>query len=396
MSERRARSSGRQRSSSFNYLDNSFDAPAELRDIVCTKNAHWQAGQDATKKLQDLYPQILSKLMRTRPSIRSQMQRHPPIVTRMQPLSISGLASIYGRDGIIIDDVDRVFICIRPLLQHYSMDNQSAFSVSPREILSPLMHPRHLDRSAMNITRSSRTSLCGPSNKIRNPRMVRHLDASRVIAHWVSLVERSHMQLLREILLLDPRTFLEMTAWTGMTPDIVSFTKRLWHLVSRLVGTTSSFGLPSSVNAIIFTNLFGALALMNIPTGASVAYSYVVNLSGVSTFLQGRTPEQLPFQSFFYPYNAYFGLGANVFLSFIQGWTTFQPFDVGAFVDVYILLPLFPIIMFVFKFVNKTKWQKLDVGRRKDLDNIKEELVYVKDDGTGVRPPLWKRLLKNF
>ncbi|TFK23321.1 hypothetical protein FA15DRAFT_670599 [Coprinopsis marcescibilis] len=185
----------------------------------------------------------------------------------------------------------------------------------------------------------------------------------------------------------------------------------------RFLGKTDKRGVP--INAIIFTNLFGALALMNISTGASVAYGYIVNLSGVSTFLvwgaisythirfrkawalQGRTPEQLPFQSFFYPYNAYFGLGANVFLSLIQGWTTFAPFDAGAFVDAYILLPLFPIIMFVFKFMNKTKWQKLDevdldAGRRRDLDNVEEELVYVKDDGTGVRPPLWKRLLRNF
>jgi amino acid transporter len=51
----------------------------------------------------------------------------------------------------------------------------------------------------------------------------------------------------------------------------------------RFLGFTDSRGVP--VYAIIFTNLFGALSMMNVSTGAGAAYNYIVNLSGVSTFL---------------------------------------------------------------------------------------------------------------
>lgn len=167
---------------------------------------------------------------------------------------------------------------------------------------------------------------------------------------------------------------------------------------------------------------------MNVSTGASKAYTYIVNLSGVSTFLvwasisfihikfrrawhhQGRSPQDLPFRSLLYPYNAYFGLSANIFLALIQGWTTLSPFEAGTFVDAYILLPLFPVIYFVYKWVFGTKlWRKgeidLDRGRRADLDTAKGVVVDVgreRGDDSGVggraarRGSAWQRAWKNF
>jgi amino acid transporter len=180
------------------------------------------------------------------------------------------------------------------------------------------------------------------------------------------------------------------------------------------LGKTDKRGVPAP--AIIFTNLFGALSLMNISTGAAKAYGYIVNLSGVSTFLvwgaisfihirfrtawaaQGRTPEDLPFRSLWFPYNAWFGLAANIFLAFVQGWTTLSPFVAGDFVDAYILLPLFGIIYIVFKFVKKTHFQKsleidLDYGRRRDLE---EESVAGFDAEERAKEPLWKKAWRNF
>jgi len=177
----------------------------------------------------------------------------------------------------------------------------------------------------------------------------------------------------------------------------------------RFLGYTNKRGVP--VYAILFTNACGALSMMNISTGASKAYGYIVNLSGVSTFLvwgaisfihirfrnawkaQGHSPSELPFQSLWYPYNAYFGLGANVFLALVQGWSTFSPFVAGDFVDAYILLPLFPVIYFVYKLINKTKIVgplevDLQTGRRKDLDEAR--VVHKRD------LPAWKRLFKSF
>ncbi len=190
------------------------------------------------------------------------------------------------------------------------------------------------------------------------------------------------------------------------------------HKAPKFLGYTDKRGVP--IYAIIFTNLFGALSMMNVNTGAGAAYGYIVNLSGVSTFLvwgaisfihirfrrawitQGRTINSLPFKSFLYPYNAYFGLSANIFLAFVQGWTTLSPFNAGNFVDAYILLPLFPIIYFGYKFAFKTRYWRLneidlDSGRRIDLDaQVESEYLSGSEEGLQARRPLWKRLARNF
>ncbi|KAM3423550.1 hypothetical protein BST61_g978 [Cercospora zeina] len=179
----------------------------------------------------------------------------------------------------------------------------------------------------------------------------------------------------------------------------------------RFFGYTTKRGVP--IYAIILTNAVGSISMMNVSTGASKAYSYIVNLSGVSTFLvwasisfihirfraawktQGRSVEDLPYKSLWYPWNAYFGLSANIFLALVQGWTTLSPFDAGTFVDAYILLPLFPIIWLVFKWINKTRfWRSweidLDQGRRVDLDT-KETA-----SGTGKTSPWWTKLKRSL
>ncbi|KAI8304852.1 General amino acid permease [Colletotrichum sp. SAR11_59] len=182
----------------------------------------------------------------------------------------------------------------------------------------------------------------------------------------------------------------------------------------KILGKTDSRGVP--IPAIVFTNLCGALSMMNISTGASQAYSYIVNLSGVSTFLvwgsisfihirfrqawkaQGHAESSLPFISMLYPWNAYFGLAANVFLAVVQGWTTLSPFDAGSFVDAYILLPLFPLIYFGYKFWFKTHFWRVDEidllsGRRRDLDESHEIETGEYDLD---RLPWWKKVLKSF
>ncbi|KAF2870109.1 amino acid permease-like protein [Massariosphaeria phaeospora] len=184
------------------------------------------------------------------------------------------------------------------------------------------------------------------------------------------------------------------------------------------LGKTNSRGVP--VYAIVFTNLFGVLAMMNVSTGGGKAYAYIVNLSGVSTFLvwgaislthirfrqawaaQGRTPDQLPFKSLAYPWTPYFGLFANIFLALVQGWTTLSPFDAGTFVDAYILLPLFAIIYFGYKLVFKTKLCNvhdidLDSGRRRDLDvRDVHEGIEPEDELVGKKQGIWKKLWTSF
>lgn len=145
------------------------------------------------------------------------------------------------------------------------------------------------------------------------------------------------------------------------------------------IGWTNKRGVP--VWSILITNAVGSLAMMNISTGASEAYGYIVNLSGVSTFLvwgsisfmhirfrrawanQGRSIAEIPYKSMFYPYVAYFGLAANIFLALVQGWTTLSPFKKDKFVDAYILLPLFGVIYLA----GKLYWRGKDKLDRKSV-----------------------------
>lgn len=213
--------------------------------------------------------------------------------------------------------------------------------------------------------------------------------------------------------------FILVTCLSAVNSSIYIGSRTLLYMgqegkAPALLGRTDARGVP--VPAVMLTNLCGALSMMNVSTGAGAAYSYIVNLSGVSTFLvwgsisfihirfrqawhaQGYTAADLPFVSWGYPYNAYFGLGANIFLALVQGWANFSPFNAGGFVDAYILLPLFPFIYVVYKVVYKTKfWRVEEVdlvsGRRRDLEEAKKLADGGLDD---FARPWWKRLLKSL
>ncbi|KAL1413765.1 General amino acid permease [Vanrija albida] len=211
--------------------------------------------------------------------------------------------------------------------------------------------------------------------------------------------------------------FIFITCLSAVNSSIYIGSRTLLYMgqdgkAPKFLGWTNKRGVP--VPAILLTNACGALAMMNVSTGAGKAYSYIVNLSGVSTFLvwgaisfthirfrkawhaQGHTAEELPFKSFLYPYNAWFGLAANIFLALVQGWATFSPFVAGDFVDAYILLPLFGIIYFGYKVINKTHFWRaheidLDAGRRKDVDD-----VHTDTSGAPRRKGFWGRIGENF
>jgi yeast amino acid transporter len=212
------------------------------------------------------------------------------------------------------------------------------------------------------------------------------------------------------------RTIVFM-AQEKMAPKFLGYTNS--RGVPGMFASSSAVGvlLTISVYAMIFTNLFGALSMMNVSTGGGKAYSYIINLSGVSAFIvwgaisfthirfrqhwaaQGRTADSLPFKSILYPYNSYFGLAINIFLALVQGWTTLAPFDAGLFVDAYILLPLFGIVFAVYKFWFKTRWYTtgdvdLDAGQRRDLDD-REVVEEVPVEGEE-KKTFAKRLWRNF
>ncbi|CAH6718169.1 general amino acid permease Agp3p [[Candida] jaroonii] len=194
--------------------------------------------------------------------------------------------------------------------------------------------------------------------------------------------------------------FILITCLSALNGSIYIGSRTLVNLARegglfKFFGYINSRGVP--VYSVILMNCFGLLSLMNISTGASEAYNYIVNLSGISVFivwasvsfvhlrfrrswvLQGRSLEDIPFKGLFYPYFPILSIILNLFLALIQGWSYFKPFQAGNWVDAYILIPFFFVLFFFFKIVHKTKWVNLrevdlDEGRRKDIDYDSEEL----------------------
>lgn len=163
-------------------------------------------------------------------------------------------------------------------------------------------------------------------------------------------------------------------------------------MAPKFLKWTDKRGVP--IPAITLFNALGLISLMNVSIGASNAYSYIVNLSGVGVFivwgiisfthlrfrkawaLQGRSVSELPYKSLLFPWGPIFSLAANIFLGLIQGWTTFVPFSAKDFVDAYILLPAAVILYIVISLVKTGGFKlvdlrtvDLDEGRREDLDS---------------------------
>lgn len=144
----------------------------------------------------------------------------------------------------------------------------------------------------------------------------------------------------------------------------------------KILGKVSKNGVPWVACTAVHLTAF--LAMLSMNSTSSVAYSYIIGLAGVSAFIvwtgiiyshlrfrkgwlkQGNTLEELPFPSPFYPYTDYFGIGLGIFLCLVQGWTVFKPFDAGQFVDLYIMIPLTPLLYFAIKWWKKTKWVKYE------------------------------------
>lgn len=190
--------------------------------------------------------------------------------------------------------------------------------------------------------------------------------------------------------------FILITCVSAVNSSLFIGSRTLVHLANegsapKFLRNVNRMGVP--YNAVVLFNLFGLISMMNVSTGAAMAYQYIVNLSGVAVFivwgftnfyhlrfrkawtLQGRSVESLPYKGLWYPVLPILGIVLNIFLALVQGWSTFKPFSAKDFVDAYILLPFFLVLATFLKLVNKTKWVdlnevNLDEGRRKDLDDL--------------------------
>ncbi|KAG4412649.1 hypothetical protein IFR04_014220 [Cadophora malorum] len=159
---------------------------------------------------------------------------------------------------------------------------------------------------------------------------------------------------------------------------------------------TTAGGVP--VNAILFTNIFGLISLLNISTDAGEVFNYLLDISGAAAFIawafiglthvrmrkamtaQGMAVSSLPFRAIGYPYLPWIIFFLNIFLVLISGYTTLlNPFALKDFIFSYLVIPVFIILYVGWKSWHKTKWivpadADLVTGRRDWLNPENEEM----------------------
>lgn len=142
--------------------------------------------------------------------------------------------------------------------------------------------------------------------------------------------------------------------------------------------------------------LFGASFI-----GAGQFWTWLQNIVGVSNQLswisigvsslrfraglkaQGRE-DLLPFKNWTYPYGPVIVVVLGTVIVLVQGWSCFSPsFSPVDFVSYYIELPIFALMIVVWKLVKKTKFQKAS-----EMDLVTD--VFTKDDVAPKEEGVWK------
>lgn len=173
-------------------------------------------------------------------------------------------------------------------------------------------------------------------------------------------------------LYIGSRTLQSLGA-TGRAPKILAWTTH-----------TGKVPIP----ALVLTNLVALISLLSINSGAATVFTYIINISGVSTFVvfaiicwchirfrqawvhQGNSLHDLPFKAFLAPYGTWVAFVLNIVLAFFQGYTSFlNPRKAADIIVAYIVLPVAALLYFGWKLYHKTKIVSLDdvdldTGRR--------------------------------
>lgn len=162
-----------------------------------------------------------------------------------------------------------------------------------------------------------------------------------------------------------------------------------------ILGRTTRSGVP--IYALVLSNAIALISLLNVSSGSGKVFTYLINISGVSSFLvwaiiclchirfraamkvQGRSLAEVPFKALLFPWGAYFGLAANIFLVFFQGYTTLFPFSAVDWVVAYIVLPVFVTLVMGWKIWHRTKIVPLGKFRRVSNPSISRSLPSFSD-----------------
>lgn len=162
--------------------------------------------------------------------------------------------------------------------------------------------------------------------------------------------------------------------------------------------------------AVAFTSLFGLLGFMNVSGAGSVAFNWLIQISGVAGFIawacillshlafmrilrtRGISRDTLPYKAMLQPWFTYYGLFFWVLIIITQGFTAFIPWDTSSFFIAYISLILFVVLYVAHKLIIGPK---IVDPREADIDSGRkeiEEMVYVEPVPTTAWDKFWAML----
>ncbi|CCH41392.1 General amino acid permease [Wickerhamomyces ciferrii] len=195
-------------------------------------------------------------------------------------------------------------------------------------------------------------------------------------------------------------TFIWITCFSSINTAIYFASRSLFAWAQEGYGPkiftkVTKKGVPYV--AIHFVHIFSFLAILSYSSGSRVAYTYIISVTGVATFIvwvcicgvhlrfryawikRNLPLDNIPYLAPCFPYGSYFGAGLGIVLVLVQGWTCFVPFDYKSFIDGYIMLPLFFIIWgcydyFYFKKgllkVNEIDFESTRLELTEDVDKL--------------------------
>ncbi|KAJ9639726.1 hypothetical protein H2204_003519 [Knufia peltigerae] len=171
----------------------------------------------------------------------------------------------------------------------------------------------------------------------------------------------------------------------------------------KVFAKTTSRGVPYV--AILTSNLWGFLCLMNRKLSAGQVFSYMTSVGGTAAYISWASitlthlwlraaaqKQEVSINTF--PYKAWGSIWiyrANfvfyVFLLLVQGYTVFKdPFDWKNFIACYITIPTFVILFVGYKLYFKTRWIPLN---KVDFSDRREWVAAVSEAKSDCRS--WKR-----
>lgn len=169
----------------------------------------------------------------------------------------------------------------------------------------------------------------------------------------------------------------------------------------RFFSKTNRMGVP--YYGVLLSFLFCLLAFMTVSSSASEVFGYFVNVVSLCGLLawfsilvihirfmaackaQGIDRKSLAYKSPFQPYTSYIALAICIVVIFIKNFTVFlgDSFTYKSFITGYIVLPVFVILYFGFKIINKSHHRpanEIDLDTYRDVVEAEEEEYAAKEE----------------